>query len=203
MDLSLYLAFVAASVVLIMIPGPNVALIVAEAARHGARAGFAVVFGTTAAQAVQLTLVAAGFAALVAVYADAFAVVRVVGAVYLVWLGVAAVRASLKPDAEGPPPAASRSFRRGALVALANPKTLVFHAAFLPQFVDPAHAVAPQLALLGATFLGLALVLDTGWMLLGARAGGVLRRPGVRAWLDRAVGGVLITGGLALALKRS
>ncbi|MCG8441936.1 MAG: LysE family transporter, partial [Caulobacterales bacterium] len=84
-----------------------------------------------------------------------------------------------------------------------NPKTLVFHAAFLPQFVDPAAAAAPQLMLLGATFLALALVLDTGWALFAGFLGAVVRRPSSRAWMERVGGLTMIGGGAWLALKRA
>ncbi|MCG8443878.1 MAG: LysE family translocator, partial [Caulobacterales bacterium] len=142
MDWTLYAAFVLASAVLIVMPGPNVTLIIAESLSHGRRAGVAVVAGAIGAQALQLLLVVAGLAALVAAYGSAFTVVRWLGAAYLIWMGVMMLRAAGRAGRAAPPSRAS-SIRRGALVALANPKTLVFHAAFLPQFVDPAAAAAP------------------------------------------------------------
>jgi len=205
MNWGLYAAFVAASATLVITPGPIVALIMAQATRHGRHVGFATVLGTTIAGTVQLGLVVLGFAALVATFSAAFDIVRVLGAVYLIGLGVLAIRNAGRPhDDDGLTPAdrASVAFRRGLLVALSNPKTLIFFSAFLPLFVDARLPAAPQLLMLAVTYVAIALVMDLGWMLLAARAGRVLTGLKVRAALERVTGGVLIAGGLALAGRR-
>ncbi len=88
-------------------------------------------------------------------------------------------------------------------MSLSNPKTLVFHSAFLPQFVDPASPAAPQFAILGASFVAVAFALDSCWMLLASSLGARLVTRRARALLDRAAGGVLIAGGLALAVRKA
>jgi threonine/homoserine/homoserine lactone efflux protein len=202
MPLHLYAAFVAAVTILMLIPGPNVALIVANSLAHGARYGLVTVAGTSAAMVAQLALTALGMTTLLGEVAQGFAVLRWLGVVYLVFLGLRAWRAApLDLTRARPEPRAARAiFWRGFLVSLTNPKTLLFYAAFLPQFVEPSAGVGRQLAILSLTFVALALVLDGGWALLAARLRGAL---GVDGRLrNRLTGAALIGAGLGLALAR-
>lgn len=202
MSLELYAAFVLASVVLIMIPGPNVALIVANSIAHGARYGLVTVAGTSAAMVLQLGATVAGLTGILAVLADWFEWVRWLGVAYLVYLGIAAWRA---PAADlGAMGAEARSARamfvRGFVVSLTNPKTLLFYSAFLPQFVGVGADRGAQMLLLAATFLMLAIVLDSVWAAVGSRARTLLGWSGTI--VNRITGGVLLTGALGLALAR-
>ncbi len=202
MPLDLYLAFVAASVVLILIPGPNVALIVANSVGHGARYGLLTVAGTSGAMVLQLAVTGLGATALLAGAAAWFEALRWIGAAYLVHLGVQAWRAPPQ-DLGGVRPQPARPWLvvgRGFLVSLTNPKTLLFYGAFLPQFMDPAGDPARQWATLSATFLALAVLLDGAWALLAARLRGVLGAGG-RA-RNRVTGGLLAGAGVGLALAR-
>ena len=202
MSLTLDAAFVAATTILMLIPGPNVALIVANSIAHGARFGLMTVAGTTAAMVVQLALTALGMTALLGELARAFEFLRWVGVVYLLWLGVSAWRAPPTDltDAAAQPRALSAIFGRGFLVSLTNPKTLLFYAAFFPQFVEPGPGASGQIALLAVTFLAVAVVVDSGWALLAARFRVVL---GVNGRLrNRLTGGLLIGAGIGLALAR-
>ncbi len=202
MSPQLYAAFVAASVVLILIPGPNVALIVANSLAHGARYGLVTVAGTSAAMVVQLGLTALGMTTLLGALAQGFEILRWIGVAYLVFLGLRAWRApALDLTRARPEPRAARAILlRGFLVSLTNPKTLLFYAAFLPQFLDASGNVGRQLAILSVTFVALALVIDGGWALLAARLRGVL---GVNGRLrNRLTGSLLMGAGLGLALAR-
>ncbi|ACL62190.1 LysE family translocator [Methylobacterium nodulans] len=202
MPLDLYLAFVGASVILVLIPGPNVALIVANSVAHGTRHGLATVAGTSAAMVVQLGLTVLGATTLLTLLSGWFSVLRWVGAAYLVWLGIRAWRAA-PADLAGTRPAArdARAVAAGGfLVSLTNPKTLLFYGAFLPQFLDPRGEPLPQLLLLAGTFLAVAVTLDGAWALLAGRLQGLLGAGG--RWRNRITGGVLIGAGLGLALAR-
>jgi len=172
--LDLYLAFVLACVVLIVIPGPNVALIVANSVAHGARFGLLTVAGTSSAVVVQLSLTVLGASAVLNFLAASFDWLRWLGVVYLVWLGIAAWRAPAVDLAQVRPQARSarRILVRGFLVGLTNPKTLLFYGAFLPQFITPGPTAADQLLLLAVTFLVVAVVLDSAWALLAGRLRG-------------------------------
>lgn len=202
MLLELYAAFVAASALLILIPGPNVALIVANSIAHGPRSGLFTVAGTSAAMVVQLTLTVLGLSGLLALLSTWFEWLRWLGVAYLVYLGVKAWRAPAqdlavaRPDTTG----VSGMFLRGFLVSLTNPKTLLFYGAFLPQFVVPGEAATAQLILLAATFLVIAVVLDSCWALAAHRLRGALGIGG--RTLNRLTGGILITAAAGLALAR-
>lgn len=203
MPLDLYLAFIAACVVLIAIPGPNVALIVANSVAHGARYGLMTVAGTASAMVLQLALVVLGASALLGLLANLFDWLRWLGVAYLVWLGVRTWRAAAT-DLVGTQ-AELRSmasiFSRGFAVSLTNPKTLLFYAAFLPQFVGAGDREATyQLLLLAGTFLVVAVLLDGAWALLAGRLRSLLQ---ARARLrNRITGGLLIGAGVGLAFAR-
>jgi threonine/homoserine/homoserine lactone efflux protein len=202
MHIELYLGFIVASTVLILIPGPNVSLIVANAIAYGTRYGLMTVAGTSAAIIVQLALTALGLTATLDALASWFEWIRWVGVAYLLYLGIRQWRAPPVDLTRMPPQA--RSLRaiaaRGFLVSLTNPKTLLFYGAFFPQFLRPDAPIAPQVALLSLTFFAIAAGLDCGWALLAGRVRGVLA---IRGRLrNRLSGGFLIGAGLGLALAR-
>ena len=202
MSLDLYLGFVLASVVLIVIPGPNVALIVANSVAHGARFGLLTVAGTSSAVVVQLALTVLGASAALDFLAAGFDWLRWLGVAYLIWLGVAAWRAPPVDLTQVRPQARSvrTIYLRGLLVCLTNPKTLLFCGAFLPQFVTPGPDATRQLVLLAVTFFVVSTVLDSLWAVLAGRLRAVLA---ARARLrNRLTGGLMIGAGLGLALAR-
>jgi len=196
----LYVSFVLVSLALIAFPGPNVALIVSTSIAHGRRAGLMTVAGTSAAMALQLVLTVAGTSALLAAAAAWFSWLRWAGVAYLIYLGVQAWRAPVRNPTGNVLPGSGAVFTRGVLVSLTNPKTLLFFGAFLPQFVSPDRAALPQLAILAATFLVLAVALDCSWALLAHRARAMLSRRG--ALRNRLEGGLLMGAGLGLAVAR-
>jgi homoserine/homoserine lactone efflux protein len=202
MDLDLYLAFLLATTVLILIPGPNVTLLVANSLAHGPRRALVTLAGTSTAIALQLVVVALGMTSLILALATWFEWLRWAGVAYLIWLGIQQWRAApvALDDFEGRTVRSGTLFWQGALVSATNPKTLLFYAAFFPQFVDPARPPGPQLALLCATFLVVATALDGTYALLAGR---------LRPWLrtrrrarNRLTGACLIAAALGLALAR-
>ncbi|MGE0668216.1 MAG: LysE family translocator [Sphingomonadales bacterium] len=202
MSPELYLGFVFATVLLMVIPGPNVALIVANSVAHGPRYGLLTVAGTSAAMVLQLFLTVLGTGAVLAMLAGWFEWLRWLGVAYLVWLGVRAWRAS--PDGMAGIRPQQRSFRAiwlsGFLVSLTNPKTLLFYGAFLPQFMSPAADPVGQMLLLSLTFLAIAVTVDGIWALLAGRLRGLIA--GTFRLRNRITGGFLIGAGVGLALAR-
>lgn len=199
-DLNLYLAFVLATSILILIPGPNVALIVANSVTYGTRYGLLTVAGTTSAIVVQLALTAVGMTALLGALSEWFEWIRWIGVAYLLWLGVRQWMAKpvdltrARPEHRSP----HEIFSRGILVSFTNPKTLFFYGAFFPQFITPGANMAAQVAILCVTFVFIAALLDGCWALLAGRVRGLLA---VRGRLrNRISGGVLISAGIGLAL---
>jgi len=194
------LALILATVVLILIPGPNVALIVANSLRHGLKSGLTTAFGTTAGIALQLLLVVAGMATLIEIAASALVWLKWLGVVYLVWLGIRTWREPAADLAQIGPQSRAGIFWRGFGFALINPKTLLFNAAFLPQFVGDTDAASLELVTLAGVFLAVVVVGDSLWAVFAASARAGFSRCG--ALRNRITGGLLVGAGIGLALSR-
>lgn len=188
---------VVATLVLVAIPGPNVALIVANSLRSGLPAGLVTVFGTTLGVALQLALVVVGMAAIIEFAAAALSWVKWVGVAYLLWLGIQTWRQPA--DSLQSIEAVPAVFWRGCLIAAINPKTLIFNAAFLPQFVAP-NASVGQVLVVAGVFLTVLLGGDLLWALFASSARPVLVR--FTRLRHRLTGGFLIVAGVGLALSR-
>lgn len=194
------IALVAATVVLILIPGPNVALIVANSLRHGMRVGVVTSLGTTVGIGAQLFVVVVGMAALIELVANALTWIKWIGVVYLLYTGVRTWNEPASNLSDVKALSDSRAFWRGVLLAVVNPKTLLFNAAFLPQFVGSTTDASGQLLLLAGVFMTVIIVGDTLWAVFAAAA---------RAWLkcishlhNRVTGAFLVSAGVGLALSR-
>ncbi|MEM7747967.1 MAG: LysE family translocator [Pseudomonadota bacterium] len=198
--------FVAAALVLAVMPGPGILYVGARTLSGGRGEGIASSLGTAVGGFGQVLAGAAGFSALLLASAQAFTVIKLIGAAYLVWLGISALLAANKPlqlenvAATG----SSRAFRDGIIVELLNPKTAAFFLAFLPQFIDPAiGSVALQFLILGA----ISVVLNTLADIVIAYLAGGLRatlteRSGLLKNLQRTSGLVLCSLGIALVFAR-
>jgi threonine/homoserine/homoserine lactone efflux protein len=196
--------FVAATVVLLITPGPAVLYIVARSVAQGRAAGLVSVVGIHLATMVHVAAAALGLSALLVSSALAFAVVKYLGAAYLVWIGLRTLLAKDPPEAapEMPADSLSRVFRDGFVVNLFNPKTALFFLAFLPQFVDPARGdVHWQIMLLGGIFIGLGLLSDSSFALAAGTAGAWLKRSRRYQRIQRWFSGTSFIGlGLTAAL---
>jgi len=199
---ALYAAFVATSTLLMVIPGPNVAVITANSVAYGTRYGLLTVAGTSAAMVPQLLLTGLGMTALLGTLANWFEWVRWAGVLYLVYLGVQQWRQPPVDLTRTPPQPKSRRniFFRGFLVSSTNPKTLLFYGAFFPQFVDRADAIFAQIVLLSVTFLAVATAIDSGWAIAAGRLRHLLAMRG--RLRNRLTGGLLIGAAAGLALAR-
>ena len=178
-DPTLWGLFVAASVVLLLTPGPAVLYIVARSVKQGRAAGLVSVLGIHLGTIVHVAAAAVGLSALVVSSALAFAIVKYLGAGYLIWIGIRTFMAGdLDPEALAvPAEPLYRVFRDGFVVNLFNPKTAIFFLAFLPQFVDPGRGVLHwQILVLGLTFMSLGIVSDGVFALVAGTAGNFLRR---------------------------
>jgi homoserine/homoserine lactone efflux protein len=198
------IGFVIASVLLIAMPGPNVAVIVANSVAYGARYGLLTVVGTSTAGLAQLALTILGMSTALSLLGTGFAWLRWLGVAYLLYLGIRAWSAPAVDLAAARPQPKSRHsiVMRGFLVSLTNPKTLLFYGAFFPQFIDPAAPLSPamQMLLLAVIYMGISISLDSVWALSAAR---------LRRWLaarqrlqNRVTGAALMGAGVGLALAR-
>jgi threonine/homoserine/homoserine lactone efflux protein len=208
LDPSLALGFLAAAVVMTLIPGPDTLFVLGKAMTHRARGGVAAALGIGSGAMVHALGAALGLSALIAASAPAFAAVRWLGALYLIWIGIQSVRASLAghhaTDMRASAALSMRVvFRQAALTNISNVKVIVFFLAMLPQFVDPARGhVGLQLFLLGCIFNALEVVYLIGIGLLAGRASGwLLGRQAFRRVLDAVAGTLFVALGLRLALS--
>ena len=206
MDLTIWLAFVAASTALLAVPGPTVLLVLGYALAQGRRVALATAAGVAMGDFLAMTASLAGLGALVATSATLFVALKWIGAAYLVWLGVRLLRAS--PDASAqdafdlPETAPRAVFGHAAAVTALNPKSIAFFIAFVPQFIAADRALLPQFAILVATFVGLAAFNALAYALLADRLRRRIARPSTLLWLTRSGGAALIAMGLATAALR-
>jgi threonine/homoserine/homoserine lactone efflux protein len=193
--------FLLASLVLAVTPGPGVIYLVTRTLAGGRRAGLASVGGVALGNFGNAALASLGLAAVLAVSARTFTAVKLAGAAYLLYLGVRELRRARRPaqDDPRPPVKGARVFRDGFLVALLNPKTAIFFAAFLPQFVDPARAPFVQSLALGAAFVAIAACTDTLYVIAADRLGPGIARLGMRPIMARLAGLSFIALGLVVA----
>lgn len=199
----LYFAFLAACVVLVVVPGPTVTLIVANSLRHGTRAGLLNIAGTQLGLASMIAIVLAGLASLIDAMGWWFDWVRLAGAAYLIWLGIKLLRSSGSLATLQPPTKPRVGFfLQGFLVVMSNPKALILFGALFPQFIDPKGNYVDQVLLMGVTAMASALVFDSAYAILTGKAGALLSQKRVR-FLSQASGLCLVGGGAWLALMRS
>ncbi|HPD91464.1 MAG: LysE family translocator [Rhodobacter sp.] len=206
MDLHTWFAFVAASLALLIIPGPTILLVLSYAISQGRRVALAMAAGVALGDLIAMTTSLAGLGALVLASAALFTVLKWIGAVYLVYLGIKLVRsagsARLGPVESLAATRPAAVFAHAATVTALNPKSIAFFIAFVPQFVAADRALLPQFAVLVVTFVGLAAINALAYALLADRLRAKVARPSVLAWFSRLGGGALIAMGIATAAFR-
>jgi RhtB (resistance to homoserine/threonine) family protein len=203
------LVFVGVAAIVILLPGPDTAVVTKNVLLHGRRAALGASAGVGAGLSVWTLAAAVGLASVIRASEVAFTVLKVAGALYLMWLGLQALRlARHVPSSEGAHPTPVRAamgarggFWQGFLSDLANPKIGIFFTSLLPQFVDPGRPVLLPFLALGAVFVLMTVLWLGTYCLIAARAAQTLRRPRVRSALDRVTGIVLIAIGLRLVTE--
>lgn len=202
------LVFIGVAAIVILVPGPDTAVVTKNVLVHGRRAAFGTSLGVSAGLSVWTLAAAIGVASVVRASAVAFTVLKLIGALYLVWLGLQALRAAGHTESGGRSPTGGKpamgalgGFRQGFLSDLANPKIGIFFTSLLPQFVDPGHSVLLPFLALGGVFVLMTVVWLSAYCMIAARAAKTLQRPRVKAAMDRVTGIVLIALGLRLAIE--
>ena len=203
MSLSLWLGFLLAAILIAISPGPGAAASMSAGLRYGYWSALRVIFGLQSALLIQLGIVAVGLGALLTTSVLAFNVVKLLGAAYLIWLGVQKWRAPPEEvDENHPLGAPNRLFLEGLLVNITNPKAIVFMAALTPQFIDPARPQALQFLIIGLTMCGVDSIVMSGYALLATRLRRWLHNPRSLKAQNRFFGGVFVGAGLLLAASR-
>ncbi len=205
MTFETWLAFLAASTVLLLIPGPTVLLVLSYALSQGKRVAVSTAGGVALGDLIAMTASLAGLGALVLTSATLFTALKWAGAVYLVYLGVRMILSARTQPLHMPNVgviSAGQSFRQAAIVTALNPKSIAFFIAFVPQFITPEAALLPQFAILIASFVGLAAVNAMAYALLADQMRARLMAPSVIPWLTRMGGVTLIGMGILTASLR-
>ena len=200
MSLSLWLGFLVAAILIALSPGPGAAASMSAGLRYGYGSAARVIAGLQTALVIQLAIVAVGLGALLTASVLAFDMVKITGAVYLVWLGIQKWRAPPQEiDAESTRMTPNGLFIEGLLVNLTNPKAIVFMAALTPQFIDPARPQWPQFVIIAVTMCGVDSVVMSCYALLATRLRRWLHDPRSLRAQNRFFGGVFVGAGVLLA----
>ncbi|MCX5580341.1 LysE family translocator [Kaistia terrae] len=196
-----WLAFAAASAVILAIPGPTVLLVISYALSHGRKSAGATVAGVALGDFTAMTASMLGLGALLAASAALFTVLKWVGGAYLIYLGIKLWRAPVGEQAEAQTNEARplRIFLHAYAVTALNPKSLVFFVAFLPQFLISSEPLLPQMILFEVTFLVLATINAASYALIAAGARRTIRKPSVQRIVNRTGGGLLVGAGILAA----
>lgn len=201
-------SFVVVSMLIIVVPGPDMALIAKNTVAGGRQQGFETLAGTIVGLSVHGVAAMLGLSAIIAASAQAFQVVKIIGAIYLVWLGAQSIwsawsrRAADREDVSAQASTKGRgAFTQGVLTNVLNPKLAVFFLTFVPQFVDSGGSQTAQLALLTGTFLVLGAIWLAFYIVVMGTLAGVLNRPTVKRWFNTVVGAVLVLLGLRLIVE--
>lgn len=201
----LFAGFIVAVVILILMPGPIVTLVVANSLAYGQRTGLATVAGSSSGNALLVAAGALGLTTLLALASELFEVLRWAGVAYLVYLGVKQWRQAFTAGkmVEMPAlPSRSGVFWQGVVVAITNPKTIFFYAAFFPQFIDPNLAIGPQLLAMSVAMVAIATALDSLYAVLAGRVRGLFASQRANRVRHGVIGTLLLGTGLGLALAR-
>jgi threonine/homoserine/homoserine lactone efflux protein len=199
---STFALFSIAAVALAVVPGPAVAYIVTQSVDKGRRAGIVSAFGIASGGLVHVVAATVGLSALIASSATAFTVVKLVGAAYLIVVGIRRILSRGEPErtVEVEQAPLRQLYAQGVVVNVLNPKTALFFLAFLPQFVDPNGSVPLQVGILGLFFVAIALLSDLSYAVLADALAGRVRRSGRAARVRRlATGGIFVALGITAA----
>ena len=206
------LLFLPGSILVTMVPGPDMALVMRQVFLGGTRLAERTILGNMTGIVVHALALAIGLSALLLASAEAYTVVKLAGAIYLIYLGVQTLRAARHPELEAeddavaararPVPSMRTAYVQGLVSTVLNPKPALLFLTYLPQFVDETRPVAPQIAFLAGVHIFIGLVWMTLYAHIVERAHRTLTRRDVRRWLESATGVVLIALGLRVALER-
>ncbi|MFC1813852.1 LysE family translocator [Thermodesulfobacteriota bacterium] len=207
MSIEMWIAYVIAATIVLVIPGPTILLVISQAIAHGRRSVIPLAAGVTLGDFTAMTLSLLGLGAILAASAALFSILKMIGAVYLIYLGIKLWRSNPENheiNFADTNTSNSSLFKSAFIVTALNPKGIVFFVAFLPQFVNPQSQTMPQLLILGGTFLLLACINATLYAVFAGHLRDTMQNPKVRRWFNRCGGSVLIGAGIfTAAIQRS
>ena len=202
MSLAAWLGFLLAAIVIAVTPGPGAVISMSTGMRHGYRAALVAILGLQTALLAHVAVVAVGLGTLLAASETAFSLLKLIGAGYLVWLGLQKWRAPPTPiDDKCPEPQRNGLFMQGLLVNLSNPKAIIFICALVPQFIDPSKAQFPQYLVIATTLCATDIVVMSTYALAAARLGNWLHRAEYVRLQNRIFGSLFVSAGALLGVS--
>jgi len=202
MSLDYFLAYAVTVFIVVLIPGPVVMMIVSYGLSRGRETALRAVAGVTLGDFTAMTLSLSGLGAVLAASATLFTILKVAGALYLIWLGIGLIRSKPTLDPKQLKSSSRSIFWTAYWVTALNPKSITFFVAFLPQFIDPSRPVFQQLVIMEIVFLVLGTLNALAYALVASQARKAVTRPSVLGWVNRTGGAILVMAGLAtLALR--
>ena len=203
MDFNIWLSFAAASMLILILPGPTILTILSHTLTGGRRVIWAAVAAVACGDLISMSLALIGLGALLAASALAFTALKWLGALYLIWLGINMLRTAVRSDFNAPS-SDTLSSRRSIFyklfwVTVLNPKSIGFFAAFLPQFIDPARSIMIQSLVMLATFVSFGALNAVAYGYAANHLQAHLNRPCIKRWVAGLAGSVLITMGAVTA----
>jgi homoserine/homoserine lactone efflux protein len=203
MELNVFLSFIIATTIMIALPGPSVLLTVANSISFGRKYGILTVLGATMGIAIQLIITAIGLASLLNTIAEAFKWLRWAGAIYLIFLGIKQWQSSNKPiDFNTTSTSNKNVFVQGLVTTIFNPKSLIFIAAFLPQFINLSRPTGLQFSIIIPTFLLITFAVTSLWALIAGKLREFIKNQKTFRSILRVSGGLMILAGFGLILAR-
>lgn len=203
MEMSVYFTFVVATTLMLALPGPSVLMTVAHSISFGWRHSLFTVGGATVGIAVQLIIATIGLVSLLNVVADVFDWLRWAGAAYLIYLGIKQWQRANEPlETNASSVSKAGLFIQGVAVTIPNPKSLIFIAAFLPQFIDTERSLGMQFVCIIPTFLVITFIVTGAWGVAAGKASIFLRSQKAIRNVLRTAGGLMVAAGVGLALAR-
>ena len=207
MNMELWIPFVLASTLILIIPGPTIILVISQAVTHGRRSVVPLVIGVILGDFTAMTLSLLGLGALMATSASLFTIFKWVGALYLIYLGIKLWKLNSENNSVqyNTKKMSARSLLKNSFIVTAlNPKGIAFFVAFFPQFVDPLKPAFSQLTLLGGTFLLLATINSALYAIFAGQSGDQVKKEKIRKWFNRCGGSALLGAGIfTAAMQRS
>ena len=207
MSIEMWIAYVIAAMIVLVIPGPTILLVISQAIAHGRKSAIPLAAGVTLGDFTAMTFSLLGLGAILAASAALFSILKMIGAAYLVYLGVKLWRSNSENheiNFTAEKTSNSSLFKSAFIVTALNPKGIVFFVAFLPQFVNPQSQTMPQLLILGGTFLLLASINAMLYALFAGHLRDTMQNAKVRRWFNRCGGSALIGAGIfTAAIQRS
>jgi threonine/homoserine/homoserine lactone efflux protein len=207
MSLEMWMTYILATTLILIIPGPTIILVISQAVAHGRKSVVPLVTGVILGDFTAMTMSLLGLGAIMTASAALFAVFKWIGAVYLFYLGIRLWKTNpecICVQREKENPSVRTLFKRSYIVTALNPKGIAFFIAFLPQFISPHSPPFSQILTLGGTFLFLALVNAALYALFASRLREIIKKTSIRKWFNRCGGTALIGAGIFTAgLQRS